>query len=78
MAVNSKNRKKMMISSMIAELLSLIDGESSNWKSGIRSRNRRMISKTPNKPMTMTNNDCKKTSKLDDILIEIFHTDPAF
>ncbi|NRO74236.1 hypothetical protein IMAU20067_01078 [Lactobacillus helveticus] len=67
-----------MISSMIAELLSLIDGESSNWKSGIRSRNRRMISKTPNKPMAMTNNDCKKTSKLDDILIEIFHTDPAF
>lgn len=78
MAVNSKNRKKTMISSMIAELLSLIDGESSNWKSGIRSRNRRMISKTPNKPMAMTNNDCKKTSKLDDILIEIFHTDPAF
>ena len=72
-----------MISSMIAELLSLIDGESSNWKSGIRSRNRRIISKTPNKPMAMTNNDCKKranfmTYLLYDILIEIFHTDPAF
>lgn len=52
-----------MISSMIAELLSLIDGESSNWKSGIRSRNRRMISKTPNKPMAMTNNNCKKNEQ---------------
>lgn len=42
-----------------------------------------MISKTPNKPMAMTNNDCKKqanfmTYLLYDILIEIFHTDPAF
>lgn len=72
-AVNSKNRKKTIISSIIAALLSLIEGEINAWKSGIKLRKSKMINKIPNRPIAITSKDCKKRTNLITNLLKSFN-----